>query len=49
DELAALRMESDSGYGPIRHLGPLLGLSETAPGWSRPSPALGSNSAEWLT
>ncbi len=48
DELAALRMESDSGYGPIRHLGPLLELSETTPGWSRPSPALGSDNAEWL-
>ena len=48
-EVAALQIDSDSGYGPIRHLGPVLKLSETAPGWSCPAPMLGSDTAEWLT
>ena len=47
-EAAALQMDSDTAYGPIRHLAPVVKLSETAPGWSRPSPALGADAAEWL-
>ena len=48
EEGAALQMESDTAYGPIRHLAPVLRFSETTPGWSRPSPALGADAAEWL-
>ncbi len=44
----ALQMESDTAYGAIRHLAPIVKFSETKPGWSRPSPALGSDAAEWL-
>ena len=47
-ELDALRIESHTGQGPIRHLGPVLKLSETMPAWSRPTPVLGSDAPEWL-
>ncbi len=47
-EAAALQMDSDTAYGPIRHLAPVVRFSETVPGWSRPSPALGADRAEWL-
>ena len=48
EEYAALQMASDTSYGPIRHLAPVLKFSESKPGWSRPSPALGSARPEWL-
>ncbi len=47
-EAAALQIDSDTAYGPIRHLAPVIKFSETTPGWSRPSPALGSDAAAWL-
>ncbi|MDP6874733.1 MAG: CoA transferase [Alphaproteobacteria bacterium] len=47
-EYAALQMESDTSYGHIRHLAPVIRFSESRPGWSRPSPALGADRAEWL-
>jgi crotonobetainyl-CoA:carnitine CoA-transferase CaiB-like acyl-CoA transferase len=47
-EAAALRMESDTAYGAIRHLAPVIRFSESEPGWSRPAPALGTDRAEWL-
>jgi hypothetical protein len=46
-ELAALRIESESAHGPLRHLGPVLHLSETQPHWSRPTPVLGGDAPEW--
>ena len=48
-EIAPLKMESDTAYGRIRHLGPVSKFSETTPHWSRPPPALGSDRAEWLS
>ena len=48
-ELAALRIQSETGQGPIRHLAPVLRLSETAPAWDRPTPMLGGDAAAWLT
>jgi crotonobetainyl-CoA:carnitine CoA-transferase CaiB-like acyl-CoA transferase len=48
-ELDALRVESAPAQGPLRHLGPVLKLSETQPHWSRPTPALGGDAAEWFT
>ena len=33
--------------GPLRHLGPMLQLSETPPRWSRPTPVLGGDAPEW--
>ena len=47
-EYAALQMASDTAYGPIRHLAPVIKFSESKPGWSRPSPALGADAPEWL-
>jgi hypothetical protein len=47
-ELAAIRLESQPSSGPLRHLGPVLRLSETAPRWVRPTPQLGGDAPEWL-
>ncbi len=49
EEYTSLQMASDTAYGPIRHLAPVLKFSESKPGWSRPSPALGSDRAQWLS
>lgn len=46
-ELAAMRIESRPKSGPLRHLGPILKLSETSPHWVRPTPVLGGDAAEW--
>ena len=48
-ELDALRAESETADGKLRHLGPVLRLSETEPHWSRPTPVLGGHAAEWLS
>ena len=47
-ELDALRMRSDPAHGPIRHLAPVLQLSETAPHWERPTPVLGGDQPRWV-
>lgn len=47
-ELDALRIESQTANGTIRHLGPVLHMSETPPGWVRPTPVLGGDDARWL-
>jgi hypothetical protein len=47
-ELNALRIESNTARGPLRHLGPVLTLSDTHPHWSRPTPVLGGDAPEWL-
>ncbi len=46
-ELDALRIESKPAHGPLRHLGPVLHLSETQPHWSLPTPMLGGDAPEW--
>jgi hypothetical protein len=48
EELQALVEERDSPYGRIRHLRPVLHLSETKPFWARPPVPLGSSPAQWL-
>ena len=48
-ELDALRAESETADGKLRHLGPVLRLSETEPHWSHPTPVLGGHAAEWLS
>ena len=48
DELDALRQQSDTAIGPLRHLGPVLALSETPPDWTRPTPVLGGDLPLWL-
>ena len=47
-EIEALRIESQTGHGPIRHLRPVLRMSETPPRWTRPSPVLGADAPSWL-
>lgn len=46
-ELDTLRVQSETGYGALRHLGPVLDLSETKPHWVRPTPILGGDTPEW--
>jgi crotonobetainyl-CoA:carnitine CoA-transferase CaiB-like acyl-CoA transferase len=47
-ELDVIRIETRPGHiGPLRHLGPILRLSETPPRWIRPTPKLGGDRAEW--
>ena len=46
-ELAAISIDTAPKSGPLRHLGPLLHLSETPPHWTRPTPQLGGDKPEW--
>ncbi|WP_339712537.1 CoA transferase [uncultured Sneathiella sp.] len=48
EEARSLQMDSETTYGQVRHLGPVIRFSESTPGWSWPSPALGADKAEWL-
>jgi hypothetical protein len=47
-EVDELRIESQTHDGPLRHLGPILQMSETPGRWDRPTPKLGSSEAAWL-
>jgi len=47
-ELDELRIQTETGHGPVRHLAPVLRLSQTPPGWSRPTPVLGGDPPQWL-
>ncbi len=47
EELAEIRIETQPKIGPLRHLGPILKLSETPPHWIRPTPVLGGDAAAW--
>ena len=46
-EIDAIRIETKPQSGPLRHLGPILKLSETQPYWARPTPRLGGDAPEW--
>ena len=46
-ELATLMTETESPFGRITHLKPVVQLSETPAFWSRPPVPLGHNSPEW--
>lgn len=48
-ELDSIMIESTGGHGTLKHLGPVLSLSETKPYWDKPSPVLGSSKPEWLS
>jgi len=48
-ELDSIIIETKGGHGTLKHLGPVLSLSETKPYWDKPSPVLGSSKAEWLS
>ena len=47
-ELNSITLESKGGHGALKHLGPVLRMSETKPYWDKPSPVLGSNNPQWL-
>jgi crotonobetainyl-CoA:carnitine CoA-transferase CaiB-like acyl-CoA transferase len=47
-DVDSLCMESDSHLGRIKHLAPVLSLSETRPFWALPTPKMGSNDPRWL-
>ena len=47
EELERWSMVSATPSGRLRHLRPVVGLSETAPYWARPSVPLGYNKPEW--
>jgi crotonobetainyl-CoA:carnitine CoA-transferase CaiB-like acyl-CoA transferase len=48
-ELDSIMIETKGGHGTLKHLGPVLSLSETKPYWDKPSPVLGSSKPEWLS
>jgi crotonobetainyl-CoA:carnitine CoA-transferase CaiB-like acyl-CoA transferase len=47
DELARWSIESDTPVGRLKHLRPVVQLSETPPYWARPSVPLGYNEPAW--
>jgi crotonobetainyl-CoA:carnitine CoA-transferase CaiB-like acyl-CoA transferase len=47
EELARWSMVTDTPSGKLRHLKPVVQLSETAPHWARPSVPLGYHRPEW--
>jgi hypothetical protein len=47
-DLNEITQMTASSYGPIRHLGPVLRMSETPPRWQLPSAPLGSHEPVWL-
>ena len=46
-DLDAFRIETQPKSGPLRHLAPILKMSETQPRWVRPTPVLGGDTPEW--
>jgi crotonobetainyl-CoA:carnitine CoA-transferase CaiB-like acyl-CoA transferase len=46
-EIARWSIESDTPAGRLRHLGPTVRMSETAPYWARPSAPLGHHQPVW--
>jgi crotonobetainyl-CoA:carnitine CoA-transferase CaiB-like acyl-CoA transferase len=47
DELERWSIASDTPVGLLRHLGPVVGLSETPPRWARPTVPLGYHEPVW--
>ena len=47
EELARWSMVSETPSGSLRHLSPVVQMSETQPHWARPSVPLGYNRPEW--
>ncbi len=48
EELDRWSMVSQTPSGPLKHLGPVVALSETKAHWTRPSVPLGYHKAEWV-
>jgi len=47
-EFESMSLQSDTVHGPLRHLKPILQLSETPTRWDLPTPQLGGDQAHWL-
>ena len=47
EEIERWSMTSETPVGRLRHLGPVVRLSETPPRWARPSVPLGYNEPVW--
>jgi crotonobetainyl-CoA:carnitine CoA-transferase CaiB-like acyl-CoA transferase len=47
DEIARLSVETQTPVGSLRHLAPIVRMSETKPYWSRPPVPLGTHPARW--
>ena len=48
-EWDSIMMESKGGHGTLKHLAPVLRMSETKPYWDKPAPVLGSSRPEWVS
>ncbi|GAA5232631.1 CoA transferase [Verticiella sediminum] len=46
-EVESISMVSNTGYGELKHLAPVLRLSETQGCWDKPAPKLGSSAPAW--
>lgn len=46
-DLAPYMTETETGYGRLRHVTPVLGMSETPPHWSRPTAPFGTDPPAW--
>ncbi|WP_211870752.1 CoA transferase [Neoroseomonas terrae] len=47
-QIDAMHVTSDTSYGRLKTIGPVLRMSETSPHWARPTPAFGGDAPEWL-
>nr|QQZ48954.1 hypothetical protein JKL49_16915 [Phenylobacterium glaciei] len=47
EEIAGWQVDSQSGFGPMRHLRPPVTLSETPARWARPVVPLGTHEPAW--
>jgi len=48
EELEAIMEADETGYGPLKHLKPIIKMPKTPPYWERPAPALGADAPVWL-
>ena len=48
EDVAPLLTQSETPFGVVTHLAPVLGLSETPPRWELPTVPLGTHEARWL-
>ncbi len=47
DDLAPFMTESNTAFGRVRHIAPVLRMSETPPRWLRPAAPFGTHPARW--
>jgi crotonobetainyl-CoA:carnitine CoA-transferase CaiB-like acyl-CoA transferase len=49
ERIEALSMRSETPFGPLTHLAPIVQMSETPARWDRPAVPLDHDAPEWLT